>query len=100
MNRKEYISIVNQYSKPIFRFLFKTYKDGTVCEDLVQEAFLKLWKNRKTVDLKQGKSWLYTTSYRLLVDHIRRTKFVEDVENYDTRLHNPQAQTETKNSFK
>ncbi len=49
-------------------------KDEQIAQDIVQEAFIRLQANFDEV--AQPKAWLYTTTRRLAIDHLRRARKV------------------------
>ena len=86
MNISEYNRCVDDVSDGLYRFLLKNTKERELARDLVQEAFLRLWERHKDVDAEKGKSWLFTTAYRAMIDHIRKFSRMETLE---TGKHNP-----------
>ncbi len=76
MNRKQYNIVVREYSERIFRYAFKWSKNEEFSKDIVQEAFEKLWNNRKKVEFKKAKSWLFTTAHNLLVNYSKKKKMI------------------------
>jgi RNA polymerase sigma-70 factor (ECF subfamily) len=76
LNRKQYNIAVGEYSERVFRYAFKWSKNEAYSKDVVQEVFEKLWKNRKKVDHKKAKSWLFTTAHNLLVNHTKKKKMI------------------------
>jgi len=50
-------------------------------EDIVQNTFEKLWRNRVDVVFEKAKSYLFTVAYRNMIDYTRRQKFVGSNEN-------------------
>ncbi len=76
MNRKCYNSAVKDYSERIFRYAFKWTKKEDVSKDIVQEVFEKLWVNRKKVDVRKVKSWLFTTAHNLLANYSKKKKMI------------------------
>lgn len=54
-------------------FSHRYINDWTVCEDIVQEAFFKIWKNRKSIDIaSSSRNFLVTTVRNLCVDYLRK----------------------------
>ncbi len=43
-------------------------------QDVVQEAYLRLWEKHKTIDSKKAKTYLFTTAYHCMIDMIRKNK--------------------------
>ena len=56
--------------------------------DIVQDAYLKLWENRKKVEFEKAGSWLYTTSYRLVLNYVKRERRNERLGEYEVAAHN------------
>lgn len=83
MTIKEYNNAVDSFADNIFRFVLKHLKDSDSSKDVVQDAFAKVWVKRDTIDGAKAKSYLFTTAYNTMIDHIRKNKFTEDVESID-----------------
>jgi RNA polymerase sigma-70 factor (ECF subfamily) len=69
-----YQKLHKEYSRSIRNFIY--YKSGNLehAEDIVQEAFVKLWENCKKVAVDKAKSFLYTVSQRLFLNSVRHEK--------------------------
>ena len=76
MDRKEYNIAVKEYSGRLFRYVVKCLRNPEDANDIVQESFEKLWKNRKKVPLNKAKSWLFTTAHNMLINHTRKHRAV------------------------
>ncbi|MBT5402995.1 MAG: RNA polymerase sigma factor [Crocinitomicaceae bacterium] len=74
MNRKEYNTAVKDYSGRLFRYVVKCLRSSEDANDIVQEAYEKLWTNRKKVPLTKAKSWLFTTAHNMIINHTRKRK--------------------------
>jgi RNA polymerase sigma-70 factor (ECF subfamily) len=72
MNTNEYNRCVDEHADGLYRFLLKNIRDEEVARDLVQESFMKLWEKRKEVEQAKSKSYLFTTGYHTMIDHIRK----------------------------
>lgn len=75
MNITEYNKCVDHYSDHIYRFVLKNMRDTERAKDVVQETFEKLWNKVSEVGADKAKSYLFTTAYRTMIDHLRRDKF-------------------------
>lgn len=75
-DEKVYHSIFLAHSEKIRNFIY--YKSGSLslAEDLVQEAFMRLWENCKKVEIPQAKSYLYTIANNLFLNQVTHTKYV------------------------
>jgi RNA polymerase sigma-70 factor (ECF subfamily) len=49
-------------------------------QDVVQNAFEKLWLNREKVIFSKARSYLFTVAYRNMIDIIRKVKRIDWVE--------------------
>lgn len=72
MTRKEYNSTVKAYSGRLYGFALKYLKNTEDADDIVQDAFEKLWKNRKKVEFQKAKSWLFTCAHNALINMIKK----------------------------
>ncbi|WP_196887084.1 RNA polymerase sigma factor [Aureivirga sp. CE67] len=68
--------LYKKHSKDVFNFMF--YKTGSKAnaEDLLQEAFVKLWKNCEKVAYEKAKSFLFTVSSNLFLNEKKHEKVV------------------------
>lgn len=73
MTAEEYNRVVNDLSHRLFGFVFKLTKDEEDANDLVQDAFMKLWSNRKKVELNKAKSWLFTTAHNAFINFVKKS---------------------------
>ncbi len=71
---------MDDFSDGIYRFLLKNTRNDELARDLVQDSFLKMWIKRKDVQFKKGKSYLFSTAYHTMIDHIRKH---ERITNFD-----------------
>lgn len=63
----------------LFNYLCFKSKDTVLAEDLLQETFLKLWENRKTLDESQSvKAYLYKIAANLFLNHRRHLRIVDE----------------------
>ena len=69
---KAFDALFQRYSEKLFRFSFSLLKNEEDSKEIVQEAFLRIWKKRQKIDSsKSFKSFLFTISYNLIIDHFR-----------------------------
>ena len=99
-------TLVTRHHTRFYRMSYRWLLHAEDAEDLVQEAFLKLWSGKAT--WKSGKkarftTWFYRVLYNMAVDHLRKkryrfsqiTEHLEDLSpNAEELLHNKQYQTE------
>ena len=90
MTISEYNSCVDDHSDGVYRFILKNLKETEIAHDIVQESFMKLWIKRKGVTATKGKSYIFTTAYHTMIDHIRKNKrnvSIENAENIQDESH-------------
>lgn len=68
---QDYKLAVREYTKNIFRFLYKSLRDEEAVNDIVQDCFLKLWQNRGKVDPQKVKSWLFTVANNAMLNYLK-----------------------------
>lgn len=76
----EYNICVDNYSKDLYRFAYKTIGSAEEAEDVLQTTFETLWKEHKNVEKDKARSYLFTIVYRRCMDYFRQKKdkhFVE-----------------------
>ena len=60
-NHDSFRALFELYSQPLFQFSVKYLKSAEAAEDVVQEVFTKIWKNRKELKTDTSfKSYLFT----------------------------------------
>lgn len=85
MNRKEYNEAVELYADNLYRFIVKHTRNKMLAEDIVQEAFTKVWEKHETIAGSKVKSYLFTTAYHQMVDELKKESRTSDKEIEDYR---------------
>lgn len=86
--------LYNKYAPKIFGFAYSFFKSKERSEEIVQEVFLKIWKDRGSLrpDLSFN-SYLLTISRNMIIDCLRRNSvesfFKTDLENAVVTDFNP-----------
>ncbi len=70
--------IYDRYSRPAYSLARRICADDGIAEDVVQEAFLALWRDPQRFDPARGNfgSWLLTLVHHKAVDAVRRESAV------------------------
>lgn len=67
--------LVGRYLKPVYNFLYQFTQDRDSLDDLVQETFIKAWKNIKKFDPEKNfKTWLFTIAKNTAYDFFKKKK--------------------------
>ena len=65
-------ALFQKYSDRLYRFSFSLLKNDEDSKEIVQEVFFRIWNKREELDSsKSFKSYLFTISYRLIIDQLR-----------------------------
>jgi len=92
MTVEEYNTAVDRHADNLYRFVLKNVKVEDTAGDIVQDTFEKLWRKLEHVNADSVKSYLFTTAYHTLIDHIRKMSRMSDLEqvNMDKQFHDQQ----------
>ena len=71
MTDKEYNTRVRPWADDAMRFAIRCGGQRGDCEDAVQEALAALWVHRREVPQEKGKSYLLSSTYRILMSAMR-----------------------------
>jgi len=77
-------ALVLKYIKPIYGFSFRFTGNKNDSEDIVQNVFIKVWKNLKKYNKEQNfKTWIFTIARNTIFDYLRKKKEIvfTDLEN-------------------
>lgn len=90
MTEKEFNNCVDLYANGLFRFIVKNLKREEDAKDIVQNSFEILWKHHDELLFEKAKSYLFTTGYHNMIDHLRKDKRVSLVESFpeDIKIQN------------
>ena len=71
-----FTSLFNDYSRALFRVLFKLVNDQEKAEDLLQDTFLKAWTHLHQYDPAQGRpyTWLLSITRHVALSELRHQK--------------------------
>jgi len=68
-------ALYDKYGRLAYGLAYRILNDRTAAEDVVQESFLRLWKNAKSFDARRGnvRSWLLSIVHNRAIDRLRGT---------------------------
>lgn len=74
MDAAEFDELYAGSFQPLVRQLYAMTGDAEEARDCVQEAFVRAWSRRRSLDASRApQAWVRTTAYRLAVSRWRRT---------------------------
>ncbi|MCI5082208.1 MAG: sigma-70 family RNA polymerase sigma factor [Saprospiraceae bacterium] len=97
---KEVISVLyDQYSASLYGIILKIVQDEVIAQDVLQEAFLKIWKNGSSYEPKKGSlfTWMLNIARNNAIDKTRSASFRHStkIQNLDqTVYHNSSLKME------
>jgi RNA polymerase sigma-70 factor (ECF subfamily) len=68
----EYNQAVREYTRSIFRFLYKSLRDEEAVNDLVQDCYLKLWQHRESIHPQKIKAWLFSVAHHAMLTYVQQ----------------------------
>lgn len=79
-SNEAFTAIYNHYFESLYLYAFRVLKDEFAAEDVVQELFLSIWKQRNTLQINTTlKAYLYTANRYLIVKAVRRQENTESL---------------------
>lgn len=74
-NENAFRVIVERYLKPIYGYAFRLTGSKRDADDIVQDVFVKVWKNIGKYDLSMDfKTWLFVIARNTIFDYLKKRK--------------------------
>lgn len=72
-DQRGFSMLYDRYSGAMYGMIIKWIKDGGTAENLLQDVFVKAWRNRQQYDAAKGSlfTWLYNIARNICIDHLR-----------------------------
>ena len=72
-----YSYLYDNYSKALFTIIYQVVPRQESAEDILQQVFLKIWKNIESYDASKGRiyTWMINLARNQALDHIRSKEF-------------------------
>lgn len=88
MNLKDFKEDILPFKNKLFRLALRMVNDAMEAEDIVQEVFIKLWKNKKDLDhISNLEAWAMRMTKNLTIDKLRmKGRNQESIDNNFTAL--------------
>jgi len=94
MTKDDFIICAKQFTPNLLRFSKRVAGSAVEAEDIVQECFEVLWKNRDKVEMKSAKSYLFSVAHKKIIDTFRSDVKTQDFESVSTELIGKQDETD------
>ena len=92
--------LVKKYQQMAYNLAFRIVCDEDDAKDVVQESFIKIWKNMKRYDSKaKFSTWMYTIVTNTAIDYLRTTKkrAMINIDNLGEKLSDTNMENELEN---
>jgi RNA polymerase sigma-70 factor (ECF subfamily) len=75
-DRSAFERIYTMYSQPLMSYAMRMVRDRMLAEEVLQDAFLRIWKHAKSYDFRLSRpfSWAVLITKRLCLDRLRRRR--------------------------
>ncbi len=84
MTKEDFITCAKQFTPNLLRFSKRVAGNAIETDDIVQECFEILWKNKEKVEMKSAKSYLFSVAHKKIIDSFRTDSRLE---NFDAASH-------------
>ena len=66
--------LYTRYARPVYSFAVRIVGDNLVAEEILQEAFVRAWRQSDRFEFSRGSfpSWLLSITHNLAIDEVRR----------------------------
>ena len=97
MDNRGFEEAVSLHKNRVSSFASMMLKDTAEAQDVAQEALVRLWQHRGSVDEPGARSWLMRTAHNLCIDRLRKRRVRSEVADGETVVdlqsdHNPGPQ--------
>lgn len=83
---RSFTLLYDNYSKSLYGIIFNLIKDKEEAEDVLQEVFVKIWKNIDTYNTSKGRlyTWMLNIARNTSIDKLRSKNFNNNHKNLST----------------
>ncbi len=97
MDNRGFEEAVGLHKDRVHSYATMMLKDAAEAQDVAQEALVRLWQHRGSVDEPGARSWLMRTAHNLCIDRLRKRRVRSEVADGETVVdlqsdHNPGPQ--------
>src|SRR5215210_5350707 len=79
--------LFRQYYAGLCKSLYRTLRDASLAEDIVQEVFLKVWDMRATLRMDEAiPAYLYRSCYNAALNFLKRQKPQTDIATLEAEI--------------
>ena len=84
-SREAFSSLYDKYSAALFSIICKIVQNTTVAEELLQDVFVKVWKNIEKYDTSKGSlfTWMLNIARNTCIDYLRSNRYKLQLKNVE-----------------
>ena len=96
MTKEDFITCAKQFTPNLLRFSKRVAGNALETDDIVQECFEILWKNKEKVEMTSAKSYLFSVAHKKIIDSFRSDSRLEnfDASNHEQAINPDQTDTQ------
>jgi RNA polymerase sigma-70 factor, ECF subfamily len=85
-SREGFNELYEGYSATLYGIICKIVKDTAVAEDILQDSFVKVWKNIDNYSAEKGSffTWLLNITRYTAIDYLRSKQYKQQIKNQTT----------------
>ncbi len=87
LDRVSFERIYRQYWSSLYIYAFKVLREKELCEDILQEVFIDLWRRRQDVQISNLRSYLCQSVKYQIFNHFRESKYKKQLLTEFDRAH-------------
>jgi len=95
MTKDDFIICAKQYTPNLLRFAKRVAGNAIEAQDIVQECFEVLWRNKDKVEKSSAKSYLFSVAHKKIIDTFRSDFKMQDFESASAELTSKPNETDT-----
>lgn len=84
INRSEAVmtALYDQYSAALYGILLRIVKDEAIAQDVLQDAFVKIWRNGERYDASKGTlfTWMLNIARNTGIDYLRSKQYRAEIQ--------------------
>jgi len=84
MDNRGFEEAVGLHKDRVHSYATRMLKDTAEAQDVAQEALIRLWQHRSSVDEPGARSWLMRTAHNLCIDRLRKRRVRSEVADGET----------------
>ena len=94
-DHEAFAGLIDEYQNYVFRVSFRVLTNEEDANDIVQECFIRIWRNIKTYNSKiKFTTWIYKIAINLCIDQLRKKKYHFNMDCSEVHMINDQLDTQ------